>query len=259
MSVLKRKDYFEIGKTGTADEFLHAFKKRMKGASYEAMDDGTNKLRRGALEAFLEGRPENIQAILLNAEDLDQPNLAAHTLLDIAEASDNKLHAIMLSLEGLYGAQKEACLSKALQNAIRNHVGDEDFYALLLQAGADPNGGSSNSHGTTLFVAVDKGSPATVKLLHEHGASFDVAISWAEKRAQSKELLDRLNYYKENIEGRPDDLIEIRQETLDLLMDQVRELTERVYSAPAPKQKKDKAAKKKHGGKKHPARLTRII
>ena len=141
-----------------------------------------NRHREGALHAFREKRPENIQTLLLHADTIRDghyyPNPVHAILIDLSETSADKVADIKLALAKFPEEDRKELLNKTLNNAIWGQAGGEAFYALLLQAGADANAGIDGYAGIILARAVFRNhSLSVIKLLVDNGASFKDALT----------------------------------------------------------------------------------
>jgi hypothetical protein len=227
-----KKGYANIGKKSPADKFLEAFRKvaNSNPAKSQALLDG-------ALQSFHEGRPENIQALILNA-DLDSfYNHTRYILFRMSEKSDDKLADIKLALAKIPEEARENFLSKVLHSAILYKTdlyvtGREPFYSLLLQAGADANAPINGCAGAILAKAVSCHHPISViKLLHDNGASFKDALTTMYNGDYSADSKDTLKHYQQELEDKPatsEAAPSAAEEALRQMLEQVGELTERV-------------------------------
>lgn len=146
---MREKKYADIGKNNPADEFLKACNK-VSSPAWTSNPAKPERLINGALQAFREGRPGNIQTLLLNAKSLEEGgrfcNIVPFVLSKISEESDDKLADINLALEKIPDADRESVLSNALKTAVSKSIGEEPFFALLWQAGASFDVALSNMH-----------------------------------------------------------------------------------------------------------------
>src|ERR1035437_9715067 len=120
-----KKDYSDIGKNGTVEEFLSELKKEMD-YSYNNRAKNENLIN-GALLAFRAGSPENIQTALLNEKSYSAyySRPVPSILLKLTEGCTDKLAIIDSALAKIPAQDKKEVLSEALSEAIRNGIGGE--------------------------------------------------------------------------------------------------------------------------------------
>ena len=174
------EQYFEIGRTGTAEEVRQAHEeagawviKSFEWGNRYVGEDYQTELRKGAQAAFLEGRVENLQYMLAHAEDFkarstygSQRDLPVRTILhDLSEAAGGAAGVLHLALGQMQDEEKQATLDNVLYGTIWRE--DESAFArTLLEAGAAPK-------ANTLITAIQHGvSVGTVRMLHDYGASL---------------------------------------------------------------------------------------
>lgn len=234
----KKPDFFNLGKNGTPDEFQPALSKAFAKYDVEAQKE----LRRGAIEAFNEGRHENFQSLLLDLHK-SQWLSSIGTLDRLIKENDNPSSAINLALDKMSAQEKQKFLDDTLYKIVNDDPvsGDENLVAALLQAGANANAESHGSGGRILACATTYAHPpGVIKLLYENGATFEEALLrirtrpyWDDKREL---CIERLKAYQEAVTGEPATSETKMQQTIDLLRQQVEELTERLppEKPPAP-------------------------
>jgi hypothetical protein len=206
---MREAKHTKIGKNASEDKFLEAFKK-FSASDWAPSTHKVRNLIEGALQAFNEGRPENIQTMLLNAKSVESrldpfkyPYLVPSILLKLTEKSDEKLGVVNRALAKIPEADKESVLSNALKTAICKSVGEEPFFALLYEA----------------------------------GASFDIALSNMQALGADPDDINRLKFFQERIEGEPaaaepipsptDETMPVLIDVMQQLLEQVAELTRR--------------------------------
>jgi hypothetical protein len=151
MSIFKsNKHYYQIGKSSSADKLLQALHQAKTGDTQDALVNG-------AIQAFRENRPENVQTVLLYVKEINDhfypPKLASSTLFDVSEGSADKLASINLALAKLPENEKKEVLNKALYDALQGRhdkTSEKPFLALLLEAGADANAPINDDKGRML-------------------------------------------------------------------------------------------------------------
>jgi hypothetical protein len=233
------KDYYDIGKNSASGKFLSELK---KAKSYYLDTQNKNKeLIDGALLAFYQGRPENIQTALSNAKDINDrhhPNLVPAVLCEITKNSSDKIHAVNLALAKVPAQDRQDILNQALNEALAHNVGGETFFVALLNAGAEAKADINGAAGL-LATAVSAAAPLSfIKLLHDSGASFEDALATLHSRGSKTEDIDRLEYYKKQIAAGADETatcsphMELGMvrvlETLQQIQEQIADLTSQV-------------------------------
>jgi hypothetical protein len=232
-------DNYDTGKNASTDKFLSALKK-LKSYAPDTRDK--NKvLLDGAAQAFREGRPQNVQTAIANVKALDSrycPNLVPVVLFEISKNSGDKLSAINRALANVPEDGRQDVLNHALNDAIGNKIGDESFFAALLEAGADAKADVNGPSGL-LATAISGAAPLSfIKLLHDSGADFDHALGTLHSRGSKTEDIDRLEHYRKKTTagiGMEEAMIAVLT-TLQQIQNQIRELTARIdrLSPPEP-------------------------
>jgi len=135
------------------------------------------QLQQGAFNAFLEGRPENLQEILARPEEFlaqyqSEEKLVTSMLIQLADrVSDSRVP--LLALANVEEGKRQEMLDNALHVLVSNGYNNmEKISSVLLSAGANAGHGSSK----TLAAAISNGSTAVIEMLQEKGASFDEAV-----------------------------------------------------------------------------------
>lgn len=214
-------------------------------------NDFCQGLREGAFDAFLDGRPERLQAVLAHPESFaysqeysyEHPDYIRSELLRKLFYETPDAAALQLALAKTPAQEKQACLDEALLNII-NGITDTDNADLparvttLLDAGAkaSPHMLVCALYGQHLDVA---------QILRDHGVSDEEALQDVHDSplyGSSDTALVELTLYKEQAEVR------IRE-----LEETVRELTE---GKPAPAKSKGEPAPEPK--EETPAPVTRI-
>lgn len=125
------KNYYEIGKDEPADEFLKVLRKSKKSRKWFEREDD---LIKGAVQAFREGRPDNVRAAIRNADELNYSYYrVASILYKITDKRSDKPSQIDRALEGMSEQQKKETLCKALLDVIRYH-GIDELRSLIYEA-----------------------------------------------------------------------------------------------------------------------------
>ncbi len=222
------------------------------------------ELQNGAIAAFREGHPENIQTLLAHP-DLFPLNIPPQQMLcnltKNVEDSEDKAAVILVAIDKIPEEQKQKFLDKTLSDVFTTveFHGEEPFITALITVGADANAVIAGAPGRAMAMAVTNGYPQTViGLLHENGAKFEDALL----RIQTKPFWDKdnrrelavhkLKTYREAITGEPavqesdvaKELGQLRAE-IAALRD---ELTRRLPDAPKAAPKKKPAASKPKSG-----------
>ncbi len=250
---------FNAGKNGSVDQFLAANK---AASLIPDAGAGQQELQNGAIQAFKEGRPENVQAVLLNRDDfkIDGKDAVADILLKLAGGNDKASDIINLAVAKHTEQGKRSALSYALNDAISRNIGDKSFYEALLKSGANAN--VENGRGFTGVILANAvtqhHSLSVVKLLHEKGASFDDArlLMQSDKKFWGTDCIESLNAYQEKITGKPagitGDLSPKVLEIIEQLQQQVKDITERLdrvepaVNSPQPQETKIVQNKKRY-------------
>ena len=199
MSILKKTNYFDIGRNATADEFLRAFQKVAGFRTWNSAYTKTNALINGAIEAFHAGSPENIQTLLQRADVIKVGkdmgyfwSIVDYTLYQLSEKRLTTKADIALALARVPVQEKSALLNRALVRAI-------DW----------------------------ERSPSFIKLLYESGASFDAALSIMHAEKCHTSSIGMMMFYQETLAGKPA-VIEVQPDILLQIQQQLKELTARV-------------------------------
>jgi len=257
----------EIGLNGTAEEFRKANKRAInkKGSGYYGSYRGTEaqkELRKGALQAFHEGRPENIQIALLysnefkihegyvqNAPDVEK-NPCENILSELIKGGADPLDVINLALLANTAQDKrQAVLDNSLLKAIMNEIdAGGAFIAALLNAGADANASVKGYKGFTLVRAVEKNQPLSViEMLYKKGASFDDALESMKANGWEDKMINRVKVLREKFTGQPADEVSASVAELRKEIAQLREqLTGKNPAAPAAPDVQKKDIKKRY-------------
>jgi len=200
MRVSKRKAQ-NFGKEKSPEEFLEAYRK-YQHAEYSIKP---NRLVAGAVEAFREGKTENLQMLFTDI------SLLYHRYRDIRSVSvfqqltegleqDSAAALIGLVLTKASDETKQEILDQTLYQGIRN----EKLCAALITAGANPGAEIDGDVGFILISAASRGAPiSTVKLLHDNGASFEDALTTAYVKGYNSETRERLEFFRNKLEGKP--------------------------------------------------------
>lgn len=241
MSII-RKNYFDIGKNGTADQFFRELQKAAKSRRYSAPDK-LNALVKGAGEAFAEGRPENIQTVFHKPRAIEfggyfspeHYHYFAFSTLRTKKISDQSA-VIELALAKASAEDKQEILNLILGTAVCHHDAGY-FVTALLEAGADATADCDYPYSSRkidmLGEAVSHDSWSAVKDLHAHGASFDVTRQRMLSAGWDEHSIDKLEFYREALEGKPG-IVEIEASVLEQMQEQIRELTTKLERTTVP-------------------------
>jgi len=236
------RTFYDVGLNGTVDEFRQANKGAFDYRYSSGQHHGTQSqrdLQRGAIQAFLEGRPENLQTVFANLSEFKigvEAKFSTETvdrkkiLFDLTEGSDRPAAIIALALAQICEPEKkQEVLDEVLCDAVHcnPYPGEEAFVSALLKAGANANAEFMGSPGKILAMAITYAHPPrVVKMLYDGGASFDDALFrmrtkpfWDDKREM---CIEKLKAYRQEITGeaatvevRPEILLEMRQMIAD--------------------------------------------
>ncbi len=231
---------FEIGKNGTVDELFLANNAALAKSDAPAQKE----LQRGAIEAFNDGRPGNIQTILSNPDTFktwsyypkDRKDPAIEILIALTAEGERSAEIINLALDQLSEERKQQVLDKTLLEVVRGYNYVESFVTALLEAGADVNAAFDGFKGLILARAVEKTQPpAVIELLYKNAASFDDALFVMQANNWNEELVKKLKIYREKMTGQPaTEEGEVLQE-LKLLRQEIAEMRQDLTSRlPAP-------------------------
>jgi hypothetical protein len=233
MGIFKETDYVAIGRDAMPEFFLAELKREKRNYKKEAAKN--KKVLAGAFEAFRQGRPENIQAYIADVANTTSVHGSidctgiAKTLLRLTEENSDKPAALDLALEGMTQQQRQKTLNAALLGACdgMEGIGGDPFYALLLNAGADPNAEMKANYICSAFVgSIINGKSSLVKLLHESGGNFEKAKPFFDEHSLPH-WVGNFKSYRESLEGKPaaveagdgdlrQAVIEMRQQIEDL-------------------------------------------
>ena len=243
----RRSACFNIGKDGTVKEFRDANqtanKKVIKYRDYiyEDMRDFTGdnaaqqQLFNGAVQAFKDGHPENIQTVFTNLDEfkeIDKPrtesamfsmnlgrDFVVDTLKRLTQDSDRPSDIIDLALADVPEQDRQALLNSALRHCVgSNFNGDKTFIAALLQSGANANAEFGDFKGLILGDAVMTGkSQPIVEMLLENGANFNDTLFTMQAQGYKEESINKLRLYRDRITNDP-----ASQETTAALLEKFR-------------------------------------
>jgi hypothetical protein len=201
---MREQKHVALGRKAPEDKFLEAFRK----FSFSDWNQSVGQVRhlvQGAMQAFEEGHPENVQTMILHAKSVEShlegykyPSFVPTVLLKLTEKSDDKLAVIDLALAKIPEEDRENILSNALKTAVSRSVGEEPFFALLCGA----------------------------------GASCDSALSKMQAQGYATDDVDRLKFFQERIEGKTASATAAPQpaakEVLPAMMDIVQQMQEQM-------------------------------
>ncbi|MDE2336288.1 MAG: hypothetical protein KGL10_03145 [Alphaproteobacteria bacterium] len=241
-------DYYTLGRDGTLMEFEIAF------AELKARRDprkGIDRLLDGIGAAFHLGRPESLQAVLAEPErfsykycpyslDVDYKKKVeinvAQELFNLLQDAAAPAAAVKLALALLPKDKQQNLLDATLYKAVAEFSKTEIFAGALLGAGADPNAAADGRRaGCITARAVARDLPAaTLKLLHDHGADFDLALAYMAENNWGESLRDRLESYRAKTAGKKEEKPAAQNDELLIqLAETVLELTQRVAALEA--------------------------
>ncbi len=257
------KDYFKIGQTVTPDQFLTTYKSKAQNNEYS---NNARDMIAGALKAFGEGHPANVQAALAHVEELQSynyTNMATRILHQLPERYGDKLKDLEMAIAEVPEKDRKDFLSKALYAAVNYRIGDDRFCELLLEAGADANYAVGGHAGIMLVVAAcNQQSMNVIKLLHEHGASFEDALMTMHCQNRKTDDIERLKFFQQKLTGvaeqKPASLAAPDLQSDDVrvllaeILEQMKEITKRLPPLPEEQNNAKPQIKKPDVGKGYP-------
>ena len=202
---------FEIGKDRTAEEFCLANKQAFDKHS----PDAQRELYRGAIQAFKEGRPENIQTVLSNPEEFKifsyyYKNINAlgtteippqETLLALIEGSDDPAANVILAIAKV--SERQSFLNDTLHRVVQEKDA-ETLADALLKAGADANAEYDGSPGLILARAASEGQPRPmIELLLKNGANFADTLYMMGIKGWEEDSIKKVKIHRQEITGQP--------------------------------------------------------
>ncbi len=237
---------FEIGLHGSIETFYQANKQAVEHLTKRESHDkysefimylgakDQRELRRGAVQAFHEGRPENIQTALLYGAEFGihdsyvslypkYPEDARQNILsDLINGGNDPSDVInLVLLLNVADDERQAVLDRALLSIIRKSLpGGEPYIAALLNVGADPNAGEDGYKGMTLAASLNYNQPLSViDMLYKNGASFDDAIESMKINNWSSQSINRMKILREKYTHQPA-TIDLPPEVVQQLLEQ---------------------------------------
>ncbi len=236
-------------KSNSGMSLMHSLSKYFQlSAAWEAAVDVPyqmhRELKKGAIEAFLDGHPENLQEMLAQPQEFledryqNEKEFRNRLLIQLADKMPDA-GVPLLALAKVGKEARQEILNDALYTLVNDYDDVEKETSALLAAGAD----ASYSSSITLAAAIHKGKPAAViDMLLENGASYQAAL----ERMQAHS-----DYYGDKTQKIAYD--EYRRETearLEAQEKRIRELEETVAELT---KKKDKASAPETGAAQKPA------
>ncbi|MBU6475834.1 MAG: hypothetical protein KGL10_08110 [Alphaproteobacteria bacterium] len=193
------------------------------------------RLKKGAIDAFLDGRPENLQEIIAHPQDFaesqhQEPDaLVAKTIIQLLDKTPDA-GVPLLALAKVDRKNRQDILNDTLYKLVNEYTGFETEMSALLEAGADAGCNSS----IVLAAAIHKQRPAAIiDMLTEHGASYQAAFERMQAHPDyygDKTATIAYHAYRREMEAR----IEAQQNRIRELEETVAELTTRKDKPPAP-------------------------
>ncbi len=239
----------DVGTHGTTTDLDQA-----SSMLFDPSNPDAGKLLQGAIQAFNEGRPENVQHILTNPQKFrtyrdyygNNVDVATQTLTTLVTGKDYAVEILTLALAKVPAEAKQDILNQTLVSHIFNSgKPSETFINTLIEAGADANAPTKDGFkGHVLAFAVEKSKPLPViELLYKNGASFDDALFLMQVKKWKKESMDNLKVYREKVTGQPATEEGEILKVLKLLREDIAEMTKRLPSeAATPKHAETKPA-----------------
>lgn len=241
----QKRTPYEIGRDGSVDELraalknINVFDAKNAGAAYEA--------RRGAVDAFLQGQPEKVAALLADPDSFATSreygaNASLRDVLACLAADPAQADARIASA---YEQVPEELRQKALDEALLIHIyrttaATPAVIEGLLSAGADVH---QAPKGRILARAVAEGLPvAIIQTLLVKGAIFRDALFYAAEQRWPDDKIARIQTYQEQLTD--ENAANARQ-----LAEQLKTLTEELrtlFAAVQDKKKKPKFKASRH-------------
>jgi len=248
---------FDTGLNGTAEDFCKANEaaRNKLGGDYgyhHVGDQEQRKLQKGALQAFQEGRPGNLQAMLAKPSDFtiydyygSSETVDCEKILSgLINGNDRQVAIITLALLKVPEPEKQEYLNQRLYNSVRENYYGEELVSTLLQAGANANGDFGGFTGAILARAIENSRPqAVVDLLYKAGASFEEALFYMKAKKWDDKEIKALKAYQQKITGKPV-TVEVEPEILLEMRQMIADLTEEVRGKKSPSQPAAARAKK---------------
>lgn len=209
---MRKSKYAEIGRSGTGDEFIKAFK-RVADPSWR-YDDCSEKrkiLTDEAVQAFCDGHPEKVQAMLSNPAAFAEKGrgyynaFVSNALCGITEKSDDKFAGINKAFARIPEQKRKEILGQALYTVIYwGGVRAEPLVDPLLKSGADPNVEVDGKTGWILALAVIYNmSDSDIKSLYDNGARFEDALPILQGKDYYQKYISSMLLQREKLEGTP--------------------------------------------------------
>jgi hypothetical protein len=229
--------YRVIGRDGAPDTFLAANTgawdalKDMDLVSYAALG-----LLAGAKDAFNAGRPENLQAYMVDPSSFKYsyprtaPERRREVIQEITKGSSDPTEAIQELLAQIPADKMQNVLdtllyAEAMQERNLNAV----TMAALVVLGANPAALIDGKEGRILLAAcAHKAALPVVKMLVEHGATFDATLFMMKIEGYSEDTVKRVEAYRDQIVGTPAAQNAAKDAKIDQLMEMVHDLTQKV-------------------------------
>jgi hypothetical protein len=183
-----KKALFEIGKNGSVEEFRAAYKKASDKLTLDGRRSKQIPLHKGAFAGFLEGNVGNLQEILCRPDDFEisggrygftETPSRSDLVHDLTKKSDDPVAVIRLALGKGSPEARQRLLDLTLRGAVGDtYIGDNEFIAALVEAGARADAEINGSTGETLAIAITKSHTldAIRVLVEKGGADFDEAL-----------------------------------------------------------------------------------
>jgi hypothetical protein len=187
---------------------------RASEAAAEAPNSIRQKFLEGAVQAFLEDRPENIREIMAQTKEFrtskySPDNLIPKTLIILMDKSTDPAAVPASALEKIPEDQRQDILDSTLDTLVFGYTDIEKVAVALLEAGA-------KADGKILAAAIHRDAPApVVDLLLKKGVTYDDAI---------QRMRDYPKYYGEGAGNKL--ALRLAQEKIRQLEETVRQLRE---------------------------------
>jgi len=196
MGIFNKINYVEIGKMASAEDLSKIFGNVSRGKQ--------GKLINGAIEAFRNGNPENLRAIL--SASATTVNSGRSIVLQIIKSSSDEAAVINSAFKNASEDFKKRVLDAVLFDVIRysKPAAEESLVAALLKCGANANAEQGGFTGSLLAFAVFYDQPPSViQLLIDNGASVEGALQRAYAKSYDASYIRELMIYKAEPEKKP--------------------------------------------------------
>lgn len=240
--MLFRKKYFNLGKDAPAAELTKIF--AAKAASKRASGYPQRlEMVKGAIEAFREGRPENLQALFADKEALPSFNV----IPQLWTKSDDKAADLALALEKMPEDDKKEYLHDliAWAAAYIDYYGlgpwTRKDYEVLFEAGATV---TPQDTEIMLLMISSNAKPDVIELLHEKGIRMQDTILEMLRQNCEDYYIEAARVYKDKFEAAAGAKPPVSEEAFVQMLEVQKQMAEqiRALTATVARLQKDPAA-----------------